>query len=81
MKITYTGPKESKTIETTGKPTLVFAPSCEVKDPTLIKFLLHPDRLGLFVEGDAEEKVEQETVAAPAESADAPRRGRPRKNK
>ena len=48
MLIRYTGPKESKKIEFSNKPTYIFSPTCEVEDKDVAAFLLHRDRLGLF---------------------------------
>ena len=52
MLIKYNGPKRSKTLEWSHKDwglmTYVFNPVCKVTDSDFAKFLLHPDKQGLF---------------------------------
>uniref|UniRef100_A0A6M3L6I5 Uncharacterized protein n=1 Tax=viral metagenome TaxID=1070528 RepID=A0A6M3L6I5_9ZZZZ len=59
MLIKYTGTKDKKVVEYAYKQ-FEFTPALEVKDEGLIKFLLHPERKGLFTEVK-EEKIEEVT--------------------
>lgn len=66
MLIKYNGPKSSKTLQYNHKDwglmTYVFNPVCKVTDSEFAKFLLHPDKTGLFSiveEADKPEKVSE----------------------
>lgn len=67
MLIKYTGAKESKKLQyfvkDWGLMDFTFNPTCKVTDPEFARFLLHPDRKGLFVIVD-----EPEAEQIPAEA-------------
>lgn len=80
MLIRYTGPKPQKTVTWFGRQ-FVFDPTRELPElehADLIKWLLHPDRAGLFVQGQG--AATKASKPAATESAAAPKkRGRARK--
>ena len=58
MRIRYTGPKPEKRVSFSNKnhgQPYVFTPECDIEDLEVIKWLLHPDRMGLFVESPVKE--------------------------
>lgn len=94
MLIKYNGPKPVKTVyyphKDWGVLQYVFNPICKVTDSDCAKFLLHPDRKGLFSIVDDKEapkdvpegkKPEPGYVAPPSldRQAISRKRGRPRK--
>lgn len=93
MLIKYNGNKEKKVLEYMNKDfglmRYEFTPVCSVSDSEFVKFLLHPDRQGLFSEVKSEEIKDDDKIKG-AERANLPqvpqddlkpRKGRPRKIK
>lgn len=80
MLLKYTGPKQSKKIEYNDR-VFVFAPECEVDDMTTVKFLLDPDRKGLFEIVKKQPAAPKESLAdsEPEEAKSESKRVRPRK--
>lgn len=92
MKIRYAGPKPIKLVNVAGKD-FTFDPLCEfneIFDLEIIKWLLHPDRAGLFVVEETKDptpsqmhpettQVKAETLKTEKTGKDTPKRGRPKK--
>jgi len=90
MLVKYLGTKPQKKIEW-GEKIYIFKPTCVVTDKSLLLFLLHPDRAGLF-EGDISKPLHEGAIpdqkaeakpeeVKPAEKPKPKRKGRPKKKK